>query len=68
MIKAGCTGKRTFLHFGQAKKAAVKLRREYDDAHVEAYHCEQCGGFHVGERREYGIKDARRSVQIEEES
>ena len=67
MIKAGCTGKRVFASFAQGKKAAERLRREHEEAHVEAYHCRVCNGVHVGENRDYGQRDARRKPESEAE-
>ena len=60
--KAGCTGKREFGTFTQAKRGAVRLNRRDQGAHVEAYHCKFCHRFHVGEARSYGRDDARRGA------
>lgn len=51
--KTGCTGKRHFSRFAQAAKAAKRRRRMDGGAHVEAYHCRHCDGFHIGEARSY---------------
>ena len=51
--KVGCTGKRQFARFCQADKAAKRRRRLDGGAHVEAYHCRHCNGFHIGENRDY---------------
>lgn len=67
MIKAGCTGKRSFDRFSLADKAAKRRNREDGDAHVEAYHCRVCNQFHVGEDRSYGLRDARRTVNAQRE-
>lgn len=60
MIKAtplhvvGCTGKKAFATFCQAKRAAKRMNRVHDDGHLEAYACRHCHRFHVGEARDYG--------------
>lgn len=59
--RAGCTGKKAFPLFDLAAKAAKRRRSHDGGAHVEAYHCRVCRQFHVGERRDYGQKDARRA-------
>jgi hypothetical protein len=56
----GCTGKRRFICFGHARRAA-KRRNRHDQSHLEAYHCRHCGGFHVGESRRYGFEDERKA-------
>lgn len=58
----GCTGKKRFTRFGTADQAAVRMRRNDDDAHVEAYHCKHCNGFHLGEARAHGKKDHRKEL------
>jgi hypothetical protein len=45
----GCTGKNCFTRFSAAAAAAKRMRRQKDDAIVHAYHCCNCGSFHVGE-------------------
>ena len=60
--KTGCTGKRQFARFAQAAKAAKRRRRLDGGAHVEAYYCRHCDGFHIGEARSHGKPDARREV------
>jgi hypothetical protein len=52
--KPGCTGKKHFAKFGQAATVAKRRNRCDGGAHLEAYHCRFCNGFHVGEARSYG--------------
>jgi len=56
----GCTGKIRFQSFFIARTSARKLNQRSKGAHVEAYHCTHCNGFHVGENRDYRRKDKRR--------
>ena len=58
--KVGCSGKRQFAKFCQAARAAKHRNRTDGDAHLEAYHCKHCQGFHVGEARDYGHRDRRK--------
>lgn len=62
-MKVGCTGKKPYASFIGADRAAKKLNRAQDAAHVAAYHCRYCASFHVGEARAHGRKDARRDVE-----
>jgi hypothetical protein len=59
----GCTGKREFVRFDLARRAAKRRNRKDGGAHVEPYHCRHCNRFHVGERRDHGHRDKRREVQ-----
>jgi hypothetical protein len=52
--KIGCTGKREFGTFCQAKRAAKRMNRAHEAGHLEAYACRHCHRFHVGEARDYG--------------
>lgn len=56
----GCSGKRQYATFVEARRLAVRVRRQKEDA-VEAYHCRHCHHFHLGapERR----PDKRRTAQ-----
>lgn len=56
----GCTGKKAFVCFTKAQARAKVLNRKKDSAHVEAYHCRHCQQIHLGERRSYGRRDARK--------
>ena len=65
----GCTGKRAFGKFCQARTAADRMRRQHEDGcKVEAYRCRHCGMFHVGQKfdlrgspaRSIRQRDARR--------
>lgn len=58
--KVGCTGKKHFAKFGHAERAAKRCNRRDGRAHVQAYHCRNCNGFHVGEARSYRRLDGRR--------
>lgn len=60
--KPGCTGKREFGTFTQAKRGAVRLNRRDQGAHVEPYHCKFCHRSHVGEARDHGQMDARKAT------
>jgi hypothetical protein len=57
---AGCSGKKHFTRFTLANKAAARRNRRDGGAHLEAYHCRNCNGFHVGESRAYKQRDRRR--------
>jgi acetyl esterase/lipase len=59
----GCTGKVRLTGFRQARQAAKRLRQKDNGAHVEAYACKACHGFHVGESRNYGKKSAKKDEQ-----
>jgi len=56
----GCTGKRDFVRFDLAARAAKRRNRKDAGAHLEPYHCVHCGRFHVGESRLYGHRDRRK--------
>lgn len=58
--KVGCTGKQHFERFTQAEKAAKRRNRMDGSAHLEAYHCVFCNGFHVGESRSYRRPNPRK--------
>jgi hypothetical protein len=59
----GCTGKKRFISFRTASRAAKRLRQRDDEAHTEAYHCRHCAGFHVGEARDHGKRDQRKDIE-----
>lgn len=58
----GCTGKKRFVRFGTADRAATRMRRNDDESHCEAYHCKHCNGFHLGEARAYGKRNAKKEM------
>lgn len=63
-IKLGCTGKKHFNRFNKASTVAQRMNRRGNGAHVEAYHCRHCHGFHVGEADNYGHRDKRKEVVL----
>ena len=58
----GCTGKKRFIRFSTAKRAAKRLRQNDDQAHTEAYACRHCVGFHVGEARDHGKRNPKKDI------
>lgn len=58
----GCTGKKRFVRFGTADRAAKRMRQNDDEAHVEAYHCKHCNGVHIGESWDYGKRNPKKDV------
>lgn len=56
----GCTGKKVFVRFTHADRAAKRRNRSDAGAHLEAYHCQHCNRFHVGEARAHGRRKARK--------
>ena len=48
---ATCTGKFTFLRFGEARSIANDMNRRRDGGTAHAYRCKVCKGFHVGGSR-----------------
>jgi len=61
--RKACEGKRRYETSAQAGYAA-HLLREKDGAWMQAYHCQFCGGYHVGHmnrRRIQGLKAAIKS-------
>ena len=58
----GCTGKKVFVRFLQAERAAKRRNRNDGGAHLEEYHCRHCNQFHVGEARAYGRRRARKEA------
>lgn len=58
--KIGCTGKQQFERFTQAAKVAKRRNRMDGGAHLEAYHCTHCNGFHIGESRTYRRTNSRK--------
>lgn len=47
----GCFGKLTYQTQPEAKTALAKVRERRGEARdLSVYHCEHCGGFHLGRR------------------
>jgi hypothetical protein len=61
-FKAGCSGKVQFISFTKAEKTAKRMRKGNRDCHVEAYHCQHCQKFHVGENRAYHPKTKQKGM------
>lgn len=61
--KTGCTGKKTFVKFHQAERAAKRRNRKDGGAHLEPYHCRFCHSFHVGEARAHGPRMTRKAAE-----
>lgn len=62
-IKAGCTGKKQFVSFIDARRAAKRRNQNTDGARLEPYHCPRCGFCHVGEARDAGHRDRRKEMR-----
>lgn len=58
--KLGCTGKRSYATFAQAKQGAQRRNRRDGDAFLEPYKCRHCHEYHVGRNRE---REARRKLK-----
>ena len=61
-FKAGCSGKVQFLTFTKAASTAKRMRKTNRECHVEAYHCQHCQHFHVGENRTYHPKTRKKGT------
>lgn len=48
-IVAGCSHKRCYPKAEVAKRLAKGMRRQLDRCKVEAYHCQHCHNWHIGE-------------------
>jgi len=59
---AGCTGKVGFISFTKAATVAKRMRKGNRECHVEAYHCQHCQHFHVGENRSYHTKTRKKGA------
>ncbi|HEX2241269.1 MAG TPA: hypothetical protein VHJ82_09040 [Actinomycetota bacterium] len=50
------TGKRRYADWFEARDAAELIKHEMAEDHGRPYHCEHCGGFHLG--RDQGAQRA----------
>ena len=54
-LPRGCGGKQRYFTRAEAQKARAALRSRIASAQtLKAYHCRNCGGFHVGRDRYAG--------------
>lgn len=61
-VVVGCTGKKRFVLFTTADKAAKRQRRRDDGEPCEAFHCSHCNGFHLGAARAHGKKNPKKEL------